>query len=386
MSLSRAGQIQTTIENKNNFLITFRKDVTGDAIASALALALFLDKQGKKAEIVVDNFSLPKKYNFLEGIEKIKSEFEKLQNFIISTNIKKRGLKNISYEVKEEEELRIYINPEQGMLDETDVRGVNSEYKYDLIFTVDTQSLADLGSIHEQHTDLFYSLPIINIDHNNSNEHFGHINYIDITSTSTVEMIYNLIDSIGKEYLEEDIATNLLTGLISKTKSFKGQNVSPSTLETAGELINLGADRGYIVENLFRTRSVSELKLWGQALSHLERDKDTGLVWTTITREDFSRSGADKENVPEIIEELIQNSPEAELILLLYEDPKQESKIEGVISVDKVYNAKQILRPYSPEGSKQQAFFSLDNSSLRKVEEEIVERIKNFVNKKYSDS
>ena len=386
MSLSRAEQIQTTIENKNNFLITFRKDVTGDAIASALALALFLDKQGKKVEIVVDNFSLPKKYNFLEGIEKIKSEFEKLQNFIISTNIKNRGLKNISYEVKEEEELRIYINPEQGMLDETDVRGVNSEYKYDLIFTVDTQSLADLGGIHEQHTDLFYSLPIINIDHNNSNEHFGHINYIDITSTSTVEMIYNLIDSIGKEYLEEDIATNLLTGLISKTKSFKGQNVSPSTLETAGELINLGADRGYIVENLFRTRSVSELKLWGQALSHLERDKDTGLVWTTITREDFSRSGADKENVPEIIEELIQNSPEAELILLLYEDPKQESKIEGVISVDKVYNAKQILRPYSPEGSKQQAFFSLDNSSLRKVEEEIVERIKNFVNKKYSDS
>ncbi|MFB6181905.1 MAG: bifunctional oligoribonuclease/PAP phosphatase NrnA [Candidatus Magasanikbacteria bacterium] len=384
MSLSRAEQIQTVINDKDDFLITFRKDVTGDAIASALALSLFLEKHGKNAEIVVDNFSLPKKYQFLEGADKIQSGFEELQNFIIAANIKDRGLKNISYETKDDE-LRIYINPEEGMLDETDLRGVKSEYKYDLIFTVDTQSLDDLGEIHEKHSDLFHTLPIVNIDHNNDNEHFGHINFIDITSTSTVEMIYNLINNISPEYLEEDIATNLLTGLISKTKSFKGQNVSPSTLDTAGKLMNLGADRDYIVENLFRTRSVAELKLWGQALAHLEKNKETGLVWTTITREDFSRSGATKENVPEIIEELIQNSPEAKLILLLFEVPKSEGEIEGILSVDRSYNAKQILKPYKPQGSKTQVFFSLENSSLKTVEEEVTERINSFIKERYSN-
>lgn len=382
MSLSRAEQIKKTIEDKNNFLITSRKDVTGDAIASGLALAIFFEKLGKKAEIVIDNFSLPRKYSFLEGSEKIQSYFEELQNFIITTDTKGRGLKNISYEIQDDK-LRIFISPESGMFEKSDIKGIESEYKYDLIFTVDTQSLNDLGEIYEQHTDLFYTLPIINIDHSNHNEHFGHINFVDITSTSTVELVYNLLDSIAKEHIDEDVATNLLTGLISKTKSFKGQNVSPTTLETAGELINLGADRDYIVDNLFRTRTISELKLWGQALAHLETDEETGLVWSTITREDFSRSGADKDNVHEIIEELIQNSPEAELILLLYEDPTQDGSVEGILSVDRIYNAKKIVQPFSPQGSKNKVFFTLPQDSLKQAQQEVIDKIKNYIKEKY---
>ncbi|MFB6226304.1 MAG: bifunctional oligoribonuclease/PAP phosphatase NrnA [Candidatus Paceibacteria bacterium] len=382
MSLSRAEQIKKTIEDKNNFLITSRKDVTGDAIASALALAIFFEKLGKQAEIVIDNFSLPRKYSFLEGSEKIQSYFEELQNFIISIDTEDRGLQNISYEMQGDD-LRIFINPQSGMFEKNDIKGIKSEYKYDLIFTVDTQSLDDLGEIYEKHADLFYTLPIVNIDHSNNNEHFGHINFVDITSTSTVELVYNLLDSIAAEHIDEDVATNLLTGLISKTKSFKGQNVSPTTLETAGKLINLGADRGYIVDNLFRTRTISELKLWGQALAHLENDDEIGLVWSTITREDFSRSGADKDNVHEIIEELIQNSPEAELILLLFENPTQEGGIEGILSVERVYNAKQIMKPFNPQGSKNQVFFTLPQDSLKQAQQEVVNRIKNFVKEKY---
>jgi phosphoesterase RecJ-like protein len=382
MSLSRAEQIQRLLAEKSNILITFRKDITGDAIASACALSLFLEELNKNVDVVVDDFTLPRKFRFLEPAEHIKSRPSDLQKFIINMDISERELEHISYETKDDE-LNIYLTPEEGMYEEDDIKSIRSEFKYDLIITVDTHSLSELGDMYEENTELFFNVPIVNIDCSNKNEHYGHINFIDITATSTVELIYNLITEIGAEYLTEELATALLTGLISKTQSFKSENVTPNTLEIAGKLMNLGADRDYIVDNLYRTRSLEELKLWGQALAHLESNADTGLVWTTITREDFVRAGAKEDDIKEIIEELIKTSPQAELILLLYEDPEDDGKVKGILSVDKIYNAKQLLKPFSPNGNKHQAYFKLDKP-LKDAEQEVTKRINEIVSKKYS--
>lgn len=382
MSLSRSEQIQRLLAERSNTLITFRKDITGDAIASASALCLFLEELNKNVDVVVDDFTTPRKYRFLEPTDEFASSPSDLQKFIINMDIEDRGLEHISYD-SNDDELNIYITPEAGMYEEDDVRSIRSEFKYDLIITVDTHSLSELGAMYEDNTELFFNVPIINIDCSNKNEHYGHINFIDITATSSVELIYNLITDIGAEYLNEELATALLTGLISKTQSFKAENVTPNTLEIAGKLMNLGADRDYIVDNLYRTRSLEELKLWGQALAHLESNEETGLVWTTITREDFVRAGAKEDDIKEIIQELIKNSPQAELILLLYEDPEDDGDVKGILSVDKIYNAKQILKPFSPNGNKHQAYFTL-NQPLKETEKEVTQRINEIVTKKYN--
>ena len=121
------------------------------------------------------------------------------------------------------------------------------------------------------------------------------------------------------EAIDADIATALLAGMITKTNSFKTENTKPNTLTIASRLMHLGANRDHIVQNLYRTRAISTLKLWGQALSHLQYDKSIGLVWTTITRDDFTRAGAQEHELYEIIDELIASSPEAKIIALLHE-------------------------------------------------------------------
>lgn len=374
--LNENEQIKQLIENKKNILIVFGEPTNGDAIGSAVALALFLEKMGKRIDIVSDDFNLPNNFKFLNKAKEIKSGFDFLQKFVISVDINKTGLQELSYDVKDNK-LRIFITPKRSFLNRENIRTAQSDFKYDLIFVVDTPDLESLGNIYDNNTELFYQKPIINIDHKSSNENFGQINLIDITHTSTAESIYHLIKEIGPEQINQEIATSLLTGIISKTRSFKSQNIKPQTLNTASELINLGAERERIVQNLYRTKTIATLKLWGSVLSHLQNDNNLNLAWSVITRDDFIRSNSTPEDLSNIIEELLSNSPQIKLLVLLYEKNEQ---IHVILDTNKEYNALELLRPFGQvNGDKQQARIILENTNLKQAEEKIIEFIKKTV-------
>jgi len=374
--LNENEQIKQLIENKKNILIVFGEPTNGDAIGSAVALALFLEKMGKRIDIISDDFNLPNNFKFLNKAKEIKSGFDFLQKFVISVDINKTGLQELSYDVKDNK-LRIFITHKQSFLNRENIRTAQSDFKYDLIFVVDTPDLESLGNIYDNNTELFYQKPIINIDHKSSNENFGQINLIDITHTSTAESIYHLIKEIGPEQINQEIATSLLTGIISKTRSFKSQNIKPQTLNTASELINLGAERERIVQNLYRTKTIATLKLWGSVLSHLQNDNNLNLAWSVITRDDFIRSNSTPEDLSNIIEELLSNSPQIKLLVLLYEKNEQ---IHVILDTNKEYNALELLRPFGQvNGDKQQARTILENTNLKQAEEKIIETIKKTV-------
>jgi len=374
--LNENEQIKQLIENKKNILIVFGEPTNGDAIGSAVALALFLEKMGKRIDIISDDFNLPNNFKFLNKAKEIKSGFDFLQKFVISVDINKTGLQELSYDVKDNK-LLIFITHKQSFLNRENIRTAQYDFKYDLIFVVDTPDLESLGNIYDNNTELFYQKPIINIDHKSSNENFGQINLIDITHTSTAESIYHLIKEIGPEQINQEIATSLLTGIISKTRSFKSQNIKPQTLNTASELINLGAERERIVQNLYRTKTIATLKLWGSVLSHLQNDNNLNLAWSVITRDDFIRSNSTPEDLSNIIEELLSNSPQIKLLVLLYEKNEQ---IHVILDTNKEYNALELLRPFGQvNGDKQQARTILENTNLKQAEEKIIETIKKTV-------
>lgn len=380
MSSEYAGQLNKILEDKKNILISFPKNDKGDALTSAIALLVFLKKQGKRVDIVCENIEIPNQLKFIKKTKLIKSTLDHLQKFIITVDTKKTGVHELSYDSKDDK-LRIFITPKQNHLTRDNIRTAQSDFKYDIIFTIGIQDLEQLGSIYHDNTEFFYKCPIVNVDNNPNNSHFGHINIIDITATSNAEILFNLFNNWKKEDISEEVSTALLTGMIVNTRSFKTGNVRPQTLHLASKLMHLGANRDYIVQNLYRTRSLSTLKLWGQALSHLQHDKNIGLVWTTITRDDLIRSGAGSNDLHEIVDELISNSPEAKLILLLHEDitfdKKQTTKV--ILDTDKQYNADELLKPYQPSGNKKQAIAYITGKDLKQAEEEIVEHIKKSV-------
>lgn len=384
MALNQTQQIKKILEDKKHVLITFDKNSKGDAIGSALAWYHFLKKLGKRVDIVSSDFILPQGYRFLKHSKKIYDNIGHLRRFIMSLNISKTGIKELSYDVQDEK-LKIFLTPKHGMIKKQDIHTSESGFSYDLILVLDTADLASLGSLYTNNSDFFTSTPIINIDHKPNNEHFGHINVVDITAGTTAEIVFQILKAYKAEDIDKYMATALLAAMIGSTNSFKSASVRHHTLSVASELVQLGADRNYIIENLYHSKSIETFKLWGAALSNLQQHKDINLVWTTITREYFARSGAHKQDLTAIIDELISHTPAAKIIVIIHEHPDavRAGEIHGIVQTEQPHDALALTKAFGGTGSAHEASFVIhENKTLKEVEEMVVEHIKGMIEEK----
>lgn len=376
MSFTELQQLKKIITESRHVLLLFAQPDDGDALCACLAWKMFLEKQHKQADVACSGLVLPKNLQFLSGADEIKKELTHLQKFIIKVDLSRAKIDTLSYDIKDNW-LSIYLTPKQGTITKNELRTAQTTFKYDLIITVNASDLNALGEIFFNNTDLFYRLPVVNFDHRAGNEHFGHINLVDLNAAASCEIAFETLRALDESLLDKNIATAFLTGMIIKTKSFKTGSVTPRSLSLAGELVNLGADREKIIQQIYRTRSLAALKLWGQALSHLQTDRRLNLVWAAITREDFIRSGAHEEDLKDIIDELIGNAPEAKLVFLVYEHETGEG-VSVIFHADKDRNAVELLRPFGATGDKRRARFDA-NEPLYQTAEKILNHLQQTI-------
>ncbi len=379
MALTTTQQFEKLLEGKDAILITFSHSGAGDAIGSAIALMHFLDALGKKADILSPDFNLPAGYSFLKKVETIKDAPGHLKKFVVTVDINSTGIKELSYDVKDNK-LRIFVTPKEGYLKKEHVKTSESDFSYDLIITLGTPDLDSLGTVYTQHTDFFADVPVINVDHKANNEQYGHLNIVDVTKSSTAELLFELMQDMKKELVSKDVATALLTGMIARTHSFTKGNVKPSTLHAASSLVKLGANRADIIKNLYQTKSIATFRLWGTALTHLKHDDSIGLVYTTLSEGDFQRAGAKHTDLEGIVDELITNSPQAKIILLLHEhtDNKNNKKILGFLRTNPSLDAQKLISGFNATGDRENAYFEM-RGSLKDVEEKVKNKIKKSV-------
>ncbi len=381
MTLSTNEQLKQILDRSQHILLTFCPAQNDEALPLALAWKCWLEKQGKQVDLVVDNYVTPGKLRFLSNKEETKPAITNLQKFIIKVDLERVKLDTLSYDIKDKL-LYIYLTPKEGIITKNELRTAQSTFRYDSILVLNTPDLESLEGVYQNNTDLFYRVPVINVDNHAGNEHFGQINSVDITTPTVTEISLKIFESLHPELVDEKISTSLLAALILKTKNFKAPNLSPQTLELASKLINYKADRELIMRHLYRSRSIAALKLWGQALSRLQSQPELGLVWTTLTREDFTRSGAAEDELKDVIDELIVNAPEAKIVVLLYEDgPTNQipQEIHGIISVDKNFDALEISKKFSPTGNKKMVNFVIRKETLKEAEEEVVSHLKKII-------
>ncbi len=377
MARTEQEQLKYLFGSSKHVLIVFPKEDTGDAIGSAIALNTWLASQGKQVDMVSHDFVLPQKFAFLEHAQHIANKVPHLQQLLISIDVKDAGLQELSYDVKDQK-LQIFVTPQSGFLTRQHVTTSQSDFRYDMVITLGAHDLEELGPLYTKNANLFYDVPVINIDHDIKNDHYGTLNIIDLTASSTAEVVTNMMIDTAASHINTVVATSLLTGMIAATNSFKIEHIKPHTLALASKLVSMGADRDFIIKQLYQTKTLSTLRLWGQALAHLSYDESIGLVSTAISRADFATSGANEHQLYDIIEELIANSPEAELTLLLHEHAEKDSRrVHAILRVEKAYNAKEILSGLGGSGNAHQASVTLEDVSLEQAKEHIVKEIKN---------
>lgn len=371
MALTETQQVIELIKESRSILIVIQENWSGDSVASSLALSRALIKQGKQVKIACQDFKEKINLSFL-GLSEIDNTIEGLQKFMISIDTSQTKVGEFYYD-NVHDKLNIYLSPKNGQFKPEDVTTSIANYAFDLIFVIGSPDMESLGDILSEHSNFFYSTPKINIDHSNKNENFGNINFVDITSSSIAEIVYKLINIISDNLIDEDIATCLLSGIITSTKNFKTLNVTPRTLDTASALIKFGARRKQIVQNIYQTRFLSTLKLWGRILSRLNNDLDDKLVWSALSKTDFLETATSPEEIIDVIDELIVSMPKTEIIVLIYE---KESSIECIVYSVNNTDSLFICKKFNPRGNSEMAKFSIRGASLAEAERGVIEEIK----------
>jgi bifunctional oligoribonuclease and PAP phosphatase NrnA len=384
--LNQEQQIIEQIKKANNILVTFNKTWNGDAVASALAIFLFLKKMDKNVTVAAEKFDQGQIFSFLPAYDRIGHSLSNLRKFIISLDTTNTQVDKVKYSTKNNI-LEFAITPRDGFFSSDDVKSFAGDFKYDLVIVVDTPDLESLGQIYETDADFFYQVPIINIDHHSNNEEFGQINYVDLTSVATAEIIFRLIENYSRDLIDEDVATCLLAGIISKTRSFKTQNITPRALNISSQLISIGARHEDIINQFYRSRPLNVFQLWGRVLARISSTPDNQMVWSILSSQDFAKTGTNENDLEEVIDELIVKIPQAKIIIIIYEMEERLALTGEIIKATKalIYtlkniNALDLVKDWNPVGTKNLAKIVIPKN-LDEAEKEISETIQKNISK-----
>ena len=233
IGLDRAAEI---ISSRDNILILTHANPDGDTLGSAAALSLALGQMGKRSRIE-NSDEIPHKYDYL-FVNTQKEHFE--PEFIMSVDVADKKL--------------------LGRLEE----------KYD-------------GKIE------------LSIDHHGSNRLFAKETCVDPGSSSTAELILELIKLSGVT-VTQGIANAIYTGLATDTGCFRFMNTTANTHIAAAQMIAAGADCAMINKLMFETKSFSYMKLEKRGLEGLTLHFGGRVALISLTGEDFRISGASQQD------------------------------------------------------------------------------------------
>jgi len=366
--------ILALIKKSNEILILPSSPIDGDCLGSSLGLYLALKKIGKNVTVVAEE-KIPHSYDFLPSIKVISETLDASQDFVISIDCRDHKIKNVRHEIQGNK-VNIFVTPETGAIDKEHVSFALGKFKYDVIITVDAADPSQFGSIYENFTELLHVAPVINIDHHVSNSSYGKINLIDIMSPSTTVMLIPLIEALGENVMDADIATLLLAGLITDTGSFQNPNTTPDAFALAAKLIGQGARQQEIILNIYKTKQLSQLRLWGRVLTKIQNDTKYKLVWSVLTKADFEDIGGSPDQTEGVIDELMSNAPNAEIIFLLKE---KEGIVKGSIrTTNSSINASELAAMFGGGGHAQAAGFPISDMNIEMAEQKVLEKFKEF--------
>ena len=221
-------------KEKGNILIFTHENPDADGIGSMLALYEFLKKEGKKVECGIKD-PVPQVLDFLPDVDKI----QKLPN-------------------KEE---------------------------YDLAILVDAAGSFRAGCEIK-------AKEIIRIDHHIGGNKESNYDFIDTYAPSTTFLVAKILRYWDEEKIDENIATNLYTGLITDTGNFRYNNVTEEAFELAEFLVKKGVDPHYVSNMVYERNKPSTIRLLQLTLSTLRLYNDNKIAVLIVPRKFLKQTGA----------------------------------------------------------------------------------------------
>lgn len=183
-------------------------------------------------------------------------------------------------------------------------------------------------------------LDIVTIDHHVQSDQRGKVKILEPAFSSASEIVYHWLKYKNIK-IDKDIATCLLSGIISDSGGFRHVSTSSQTLNIVSELLSLGVSLNKITrQTLTIDKPLDFSRAWGQVLSRTKLDEKTNLAYSWVTFDDLNRA---KINLVDFdgITNLISTSSPVNLGLFLVEYEK--GKIKGSLRSEP-YKGKDVVK------------------------------------------
>ncbi len=144
---------------------------------------------------------------------------------------------------------------------------------------------------------------MLNIDHHLANSRFAGLNFIVETEASTGSCVMRILDAMGVA-LTKDVATNLLTTIMTDTGAFMHSNTTAEVLRDSARLLEAGADKVLITQEIFGNKRYAAQCLLGAALSVMQLEEGGRYIWTYVDQAMLDACRADGEDTEEIVQHL----------------------------------------------------------------------------------
>jgi len=240
-------EIKKIITAPKKISILIHRNPDGDAIGSGLALKKFLENKGHKVWVISPN-SVPEYLKWMPGVKEI-----------------------IVYDDDKPKAIEILKDS-------------------DLIFTLDFNDLSRAGKDFGAKLEELKNKKFIMIDHHLFPKSYADIMISDSSKSSTSEMIFDLINELGGlEQIDHEIATNLYTGIMTDTGSFKFPSTTAHTMKVAGELMEKGAKHNDIQTRIYDSFSKDKIGLLGQALKNMVFLPEYKTAYIKLTQDELNK-------------------------------------------------------------------------------------------------
>lgn len=301
-SSETALALKREIEGATSVLIGSHLSPDGDALGSALAFSLLLDQMGVQNEVVCHH-PPPANLRFLPGSNRIRQtpRFE----------------------------------------------------KHDLGIILDLDSTERLGDTGPY----FDACPrTVVIDHHVPHEAPGDLRIVDTSAAATAAILARLFLEWEVE-ISADMATCLLTGIVTDTGSFRFRNTTPESLHLSAQLLERGGDIIRVSEEIFQRKPLSSARLLGSLLEDFILECDGKLGWGALRLQDFEAAQATDEDTEGFVNELL--SIDTVQIAAIFREPKPH-KIRVSLRSRGDYDVASVAREFGGGGHRNAAGCSFD--------------------------
>ena len=223
------------VKQAASILIVTHVSPDGDAIGSLLGLTMALREMGKKVDAVVDG-GVPDFLRFLPG-----------------------------------------SNTVQGKL---------KHGKWDVMISSDASDEERTGLVGEYGRK--HSGKIVNLDHHPTNTYFGDLFLVLPEAVSATEIIFRWLGYMAHP-LSAEVASALLTGIVTDTMGFRTNNVVGATMGIAQQLMDAGAPLYEITQRTMVSKPFRDIKLLSFAYPSVKLQSN--IISGIVTQEDLKRAG-----------------------------------------------------------------------------------------------